>query len=158
MRSGRWYERYAWIVFAVIGVMGLSFALPVMLDAGAGAAVFERLDGVTVPDAIQADAEATAYLEFVYRFAFGATAGVDLLTILVAIFAFRHGRRWAWLAFWYWPVLFATNAFTYDEPARYVQIGMLTLTVAALAATWRRTWRRRPEQTPAQPSGPAMAP
>jgi hypothetical protein len=158
MRTERWYERYAWVAFVVIGVMGLSFALPVMLDAGAGAAVFERLDGVTVPDAIQADADATAYVEFVYSFAFSATAGLDFLTVLVATFAFRHGLRWAWVAMLYWPVLFATNALTYDEPARYVQIGMLTLTAAALAATWRRTWRRRPEQAPGRPSGQATAP
>jgi hypothetical protein len=144
MAATRWWEKYAWIVFAAIGVMGLLVAAPVMLDPGAGAAVFEQLDGLALPAVIAGDPAAMAYAEHLYRFAFGATVGVDLLTVLVAVFAFRHGARWAWFALWYWPVLFGTNALAYDGPARYVQLFMLMITTAALAAAYGQAWRRTP--------------
>jgi hypothetical protein len=142
MTAERWYERYAWTVFAAVGVMGLVIALPVLVDPAAGAGVFEQLDGVAVPAAIDADPAARAYVEFVSRFAFGATFGLDLMTVLVAVFAFRRGARWAWVAFCYWPALFMMNLVTYEPSARPVQLAMLAVTTAALAATYRKTWRR----------------
>jgi hypothetical protein len=42
----------------------------------------------------------------------------------------------------YWPVLFLSNLLTYEPSTRPMQLAMLTLTTAALAATFRRTWRR----------------
>jgi hypothetical protein len=141
-------EKHGWIVFVIIGLMGLVIALPVVVDPSRGAAVFEQMDGVAMPTSIATDAAAVAYLEFVSRFAFTATVGVDLLTVLVAVFAFRHGARWAWLAFWYWPALFLTNAIAYDAPARYVQIGMLALTAGILLVTGPRAWR---EEEPPMP-------
>lgn len=146
MTTQRMHEKYAWIVFVIIGLMGLVLALPVWFDPSAGADVFEQLDGVTVPATIADSAEATAYVEFLYRFAFTATVGVDLLTVVVAVFAFRHAARWAWLAFCYWPALFLTNFLTYQESARYIQIVMLTLTVGALAASYRKVWLQAPHR------------
>jgi hypothetical protein len=149
----RWYERYAWIVFLLIGVMGVVIALRVVVNPSAGAGVFEQLDGIALPPAIAASAEALAYVEFLYRFAFGATLGVDLMTILIAVFAFRHGRRWAWAAFCYWPLLFLTNLMTYDAPARYVQLFMLVITTAALSVTYRKTWRHSDAPVLPSPAG-----
>lgn len=141
MTTERWYERHAWIVFVIIGLMGLVIALPVLMDPGSGAEVFDQLDGVALPTAIDADPAALAYVEFVYRFAFGATFGLDLMTVLIAVFAFRHGARWAWAAFCYWPALFLSNLLTYEASARPVQVAMLAITVTALAATYRKAWR-----------------
>ena len=31
------------------------------------------------------------------------------LTFVIAITAFRRGERWAWLAFWVWPVFFVVH-------------------------------------------------
>jgi hypothetical protein len=146
--AARWYERYAWIVFAIIGIMGLVIALPVLINPAAGAGVFAQLDGMTLPAAISADPAARTYAEFVYRFAFGATFGLDLMTVLIAVFAFRRGARWAWIAFCYWPALFFTNLLTYEASARPVQLTMLAITIAALAATYRTTWRKTHEADP----------
>jgi hypothetical protein len=148
MGALRLVEKHGWIVFVLIGLMGLVIALPVIIDPSRGAAVFEQMDGVVMPASIATDAAAMAYVEYVSRLAFTATFGVDLLTVLVAVFAFRLGARWAWLAFWYWPALFLTNAIAYDAPARYVQIGMLALTAGILLVTGPRAWR---EEEPPMP-------
>jgi hypothetical protein len=142
MTAERWYERHAWLVFAAVGLMGMVIALPVLVDAATGARVFAQLDGVALPAVLEADPAARSYVEFVSRFAFSATFGLDLMTVLIAGFAFRRGARWAWGAMCYWPVLFLSNLLTYEPSTRPVQLAMLTLTTAALAATFRRTWRR----------------
>jgi hypothetical protein len=154
MGPRRLTERYGWVVFVIIGIMGVVIALPVVIDPGRAPAVFEQMDGMAMPASLATDAVAMAYLAFVSRFAFTATLGVDLLTVLVAVFAFRHGARWAWFALCYWPALFLTNAITYDAPARYVQVGMLVLTAATLAATGPRAWRH----DPAGPSAETVSP
>jgi hypothetical protein len=150
MTTERWYERYAWIVFAIIGLMGMVIALPVLIDPSAGADVFRRLDSMALPATIAADPAVRGYVEFVYRFAFTATFGLDLMTVLIAAFAFRRGARWAWLAFLYWPGLYFTNLLTYEPAARPVQLAMLVVTTAALGASFRKVWQGTTPRTQAQ--------
>lgn len=38
---------------------------------------------------------------------YAAVAAV--LTFVIAVTAFRRGERWAWLAFWVWPVFFVVH-------------------------------------------------
>jgi membrane protease YdiL (CAAX protease family) len=42
---------------------------------------------------------------------FAAVAAV--LTLAVALTAFRRGERWAWIAFWIWPVFFVIHGFLF---------------------------------------------
>jgi hypothetical protein len=73
----------------------------------------------------------------------------------IAVTAFRRRERWAWLAFWYWPVLFATHFVTYESGFRYAQLVWLTLSVAALLATRRKVWDRPSAAAAARPRAPA---
>lgn len=75
------------------------------------------------------------------------TIGLDLFGLLIAVTAFRRGERWAWLAFCYWPVLFATHFVTYRSGFRYAQLLWLVLTIAALAATYRKVWGEAPARS-----------
>lgn len=81
-------------------------------------------------------------MEFISHWATTGTIGFDLLALLVAVTAFRRGERWAWFAFLYWPVLFTTHFFTYESGFRYAQLVWVTLSVAALLATRRKTFGR----------------
>ena len=46
-----------------------------------------------------------------------------MLTIAIAVTAFRRGEMWAWLAFWVWPVFFVIHGlafFAFDFVYRFV--------------------------------------
>lgn len=140
-REDAWYEKAAWIWFAVLtgGVLPLAFMT--YLDPSSAADVFARF-GHDVPASVAGDPAATEYVEFIAHWASTGTIGFDLFGLLIAVTAFRRGERWAWLAFCYWPVLFITHFLTYESSFRYAQLVWLVLTVAALLATYRKVWVR----------------
>ena len=59
-------------------------------------------------------------------------AGVAVvLTVVIAATAFRRGERWAWFAFWVWPLFFIVHGAAFFV----VDFVFAALGVAALAAT-----------------------
>lgn len=135
----RWYERHAWIYFALVAVVGLVGAIGVWLSPGSGESLFDGF-GLSQPAAIAADPEATRYVEHVFEWSAISTIGLDLFALLIAATAFRRGERWAWAAFWFWPAMFASHFVLYDSAFRYAQLVWLVLAVLALAATARKAW------------------
>lgn len=138
-----WYERAAWIFFAVFSGGVLPMAVLYYLDPSAATGLWERF-GYALPAAVAGDAAAIEYVAFISHWATTGTIGFDLFALLVALTAFRRGERWAWFAFLYWPALFTTHFFTYQSSFRYAQLVWVTLSVAALLATYRKVFGRAP--------------
>jgi hypothetical protein len=61
-----------------------------------------------------------------------------VLTVAVAVTAFRRGERWAWWAFWVWPLFFVVHGLAFFA----VDFVFAALGVRALALT---TYKRRPQ-------------
>lgn len=63
-------------------------------------------------------------------------AAAAVLTVAIALTAFRRGDRWAWLVFWIWPVFFVVHGIVFFV----VDFAFAALGVAALllAAAVRR--------------------
>jgi hypothetical protein len=58
-----------------------------------------------------------------------------VLTVVIAATAFRRGERWAWLAFWVWPVFFVIHGIVvFPVDFVFAAMGILTLSVARPAA------------------------
>jgi hypothetical protein len=143
MRVDTWYERGAWIFFALLCASVLPLALLAYVDPATTVDLWARF-GHELPRTVADDPSAVAYVEFIGHWAATGTIGFDLFGLLIAVTAFRRGERWAWVAFWYWPVLFATHFVTYDSAFRYAQLVWVGLSVAALLATYRKVWRENP--------------
>lgn len=141
MRQDTWYERAAWIWFALLSGSVLPLAMLAYVNPSSTVDLWARF-GYDLPAAIAGDPAALHYVEFIGHWASTGTIGFDLFGLLIAVTAFRHGRRWAWLAFWYWPILFVTHFVTYESGFRYTQLLWLVLSVAALLATRRKVWSR----------------
>jgi hypothetical protein len=148
MSSETWYERAAWIWFALLSASVLPLAVAILLDPSRAEGVWSGF-GYAMPAAVAADPASIAYVEFIAHWAVTGTIGFDLFGLLIAVTAFRRGQRWAWLAFWYWPVMFATHFLTYQSGFRYLQLVWLAGSVAALLATYDRVWHRTGSPTPA---------
>lgn len=150
MKTEKWYARYSWIWFAALTGSVLPLALIIYVNPSAATDLWARF-GYELPAAIAADGTAVEYVEFISHWATTGTIGFDLFGLFIAVTAFRRGERWAWLAFWYWPVLFITHFITYQSSFRYLQLVWLTISVAALLATYRRTWTSATAQSDAAP-------
>lgn len=134
-RGDAWYERAAWIFFALISGGILPVAIAFYLDPASATGLWERF-GFALPTSVVGDAGAMEYVEFISHWATTGTIGFDLFGLLIAVTAFRRGERWAWLAFWFWPFMFATHFVAYESSFRYLQLVWIVLSVAALAATY----------------------
>lgn len=107
MSVGRGLRRYAWIVFAV-------FSALVFLFGGFPGSWFE--EGVDRDDALLLSSFA---------------AGMAVFGIAITLTAFRSGERWAWLAFWFWPIFFVVHGIAFF----FVDFIFAAIAVAALIVT-----------------------
>jgi hypothetical protein len=142
MRVDTWYERSAWIFFALLSGMVLPMAILIFFEPASATGMWARF-GYELPAAVAADPAVTGYVHSISHWASTGSIGFNLFGLLIAVTAFRRGERWAWLAFCYWPVLFLTHFFTYTSTFRYAQLVWLTLSVAALLATREKAWAPR---------------
>ncbi|MDV3244585.1 MAG: hypothetical protein LYZ66_05350 [Nitrososphaerales archaeon] len=85
-RKEKAYEKYAWIVFLVMPL--LSVVIVVLFH-------FTH-PLLSVPDNYQAVRVLRAFET--------AEIGFSLFTVVILFKGFRKGERWAWYAFWFWPV------------------------------------------------------
>jgi hypothetical protein len=134
-----WYERAAWIYLALVSAIALPLAALVHIDPTHSIGLWARF-GYDLPAAVAGDPASMEYVQFIGHWASTGSIGFNLFGLLIAVTAFRRGQRWAWLAFWYWPVMFATHFATYTSSFRYAQLLWLTFSLAALLATRRRVW------------------
>lgn len=95
--------------------------------------------GHPVPESILSNPEASAFMAFVMRWIGTVLRGGNLLTLFIAVTAWREGRAWAWLAMWYWPFLFGVNFLTFGAGIlRSLQPVWVAITVLVLASNYQR--------------------
>lgn len=143
MSPERWYTRYAWVWFALVSGLVLPLTVLMLIDPSSGAATWARF-GYEMPASVANSAPAIEYVEFIAHWAASTTTGFDLFGLAIAVTAFRRGERWAWLVFWYWPVMFSFHFFSYQSTFRYSQLVWLVVSVGALVASYRKAWERSP--------------
>lgn len=68
-------------------------------------------------------------------------AGLAVFGLAIALTAFRRGERWAWRAFWFWPLFFVVHGIVFFV----VDFVFAALAVAALAVTRPGRARHHPE-------------
>ncbi|MCL5949216.1 MAG: hypothetical protein M1490_01910 [Candidatus Bathyarchaeota archaeon] len=100
------YEKYAWIIFFVIGAMTLVTALFHALGLNTDPALVESIAGKSI-DALKSSDPMFFNL---YNFYFSSGGLSDLvfafLLAVTSMTAYRRGDKWAWWAFWIVPVFF----------------------------------------------------
>ena len=64
--------------------------------------------------------------------------GLNLFALLILWFPFRQGALWAWLALWFYPIMFAWHYFHYAKGTKFsrMQIVYGLLSSAALILTY----------------------
>jgi hypothetical protein len=98
-------ERYDWMVWAVLGLIGVMFGVSDMLTggrtfAGGEAVLFEGITGMTWDELEAAEPGAARFIDYQARLAGASILFGALATIAIAVFGLRRGQRWAWLTMW----------------------------------------------------------
>jgi len=108
----RFFERHAWKVFAVLGVIVSLFGAG---DIGSGgtsfqsgeAVLFSSMTGTTWDELRAANPGAAKLIDYLWRAEGAALVVVGLLTAAISLTALRRGDRWAWYAMWVFPLWIA---------------------------------------------------
>ena len=92
-----------WIVFFLLGAFLAAHAIYMMVLPWADPNHWR---------AFTTDPVMTAYLADEFRSAGAMQLGFAIFSMVIAGRWFRRGDRWAWSAFWYFPILFVWSMFT----------------------------------------------
>lgn len=98
-------ERYDWVVWVVLALLGVMMGVSDMLTGGptyasGEAALFEGITGMTWDQLQVAEPGAARFIDYQVRSAGGSILFSGLLTIAIAVLGLRRGQRWAWLTMW----------------------------------------------------------
>jgi hypothetical protein len=98
-------ERYDWVVWVILSLIGVMFGVSDMLTGGptfaSGEAVlFEGITGMTWDKLQLAEPGAARFVDYQVRSAGGTILLGGLLTITITVLGLRRGQRWAWLTMW----------------------------------------------------------
>ena len=98
-------ERYDWVVWTILALLGALMGVSDMLTGGrtyaSGEAVlFEGITGMTWDQLQVAEPGAARFIDFQVRSSGGWILFSGLLTIAIAVLGLRRGQRWAWLMMW----------------------------------------------------------
>jgi hypothetical protein len=102
----KFYEKYAWIVFLVVGILTLVGAIPHALGFNTDPTLVQTISGKTI-DALKASSPMVFNLyNFYFRGGGLSDLGFAFFLIVISMTAYRQGQKWAWYAFWFVPAYF----------------------------------------------------
>ncbi len=107
VRVEKVYEKYAWILFLVLGFFVLIFSLGTLVGGPSFGRPFESRTGVTWDQFVASNPRIASYWDFQLRSsnAIGLMAG--LFVMAISLTSYRRGERWAWYALWTIPAITA---------------------------------------------------
>jgi hypothetical protein len=98
-------ERYDWVVWVVLALLGVMMGVSDMLTggptyAGGEAVLFQGITGMTWDQLQLAEPGAARFIDFQVRSSGASIVFSGLLTIAIAALGLRRGQRWAWRTMW----------------------------------------------------------
>ena len=117
----RFVERHAWIVFVLLALVLLLIGLSGP-EGPAGPGTPLRAFATSSPSDLDLD----------LRFRGTVVLGMVIFSLVITVFAFRGGAKWAWFALWYWPLFFLLHVAAFgtwlpDLPFALLAAGALVL-------------------------------
>ncbi len=128
------FGRRAWAIFFIFGLLLLAY----------GFYAFSLPDrDPQIWDFLGKDKEVFDYLNETFRLIGMLSVGFAIFTMAVSMTAYRRGERWAWYAFWYWPIFWLLAA-VYTWPDASFLLLFLIASLAGLMLPYRKFFPKRP--------------
>lgn len=98
------YQKNAWVLLAILGVLGLIFGVIAMLEVTYDQTFFSNRLGQSVTSFSSSNPKAWSAIQGWERDEGTELFGFGLFAMAIASTAYRRGEKWAWYVFWYIPV------------------------------------------------------
>jgi len=102
----KFYEKYAWIIFLIIGVMVVAGGIPHALGFNTDPTLVQTISGQTIENLKTSIPMFFNLYNFYFRGGGLSDLGLAFFIIVISITAYRQGQKWAWYAFWFVPAYF----------------------------------------------------
>lgn len=106
MTNEKFYEKYAWIIFLIIGIMILIAAIPHMLGINTDPGLVQTISGQTIGELKVSNPMFFNLYNFYFSSGGLSDLGVAFFVVIISLFAYRSGQKWAWYSFWFVPLFF----------------------------------------------------
>jgi hypothetical protein len=106
MMNEKIYEKHAWLIFLIIGIMAAAAGLPHALGVNTDPTLVQSISGQTI-DEIK-NSQPLFFNLYNFYFSGGGLSdlGFAFFLIVISLTAYRQGQKWAWYAFWFVPAYF----------------------------------------------------
>ncbi|KKQ30062.1 MAG: hypothetical protein US68_C0012G0002 [Candidatus Shapirobacteria bacterium GW2011_GWE1_38_10] len=102
----KFYEKYAWIVFLVIGILFIVGGIPHALGLNTDPTLVQTISGKTIDELKASSPMVFNLYNFYFRGGGLSDLGFAFFLIVISITAYRQGQKWAWYAFCFIPIYF----------------------------------------------------
>jgi len=102
----KFYEKYAWIVFLIIGIMVLIGGIPHALGLNTDPTLVQTISGKTIDELKTSSPMIFNLYNFYFRGGGLSDIGFAFFLIVISVTAYRQGQKWAWYAFGFVPAYF----------------------------------------------------
>lgn len=108
MKINKFCEKYAWVLFLVIGIMVLVGAIPHTFGINTDPSLVQTISGKTITEL--KDLNPMFFNLYNFYFSGGGLSdlGFAFFLLIITLFAYKQGQKWAWYAFWFVPIYFLT--------------------------------------------------
>jgi cytochrome bd-type quinol oxidase subunit 2 len=145
------YEKYAWIIFFVIGAMTLVTAVFHALGINTDPALVESIAGKSIDALKSSDPMFFNLYNFYFSSGGLSDIGFAFLLTVTSMTAYRRGDKWAWYAFWFVPAFFlgfATLNLTLESSSSMLMLPPLMmfiiLSLVGLLLPYRKFFPSKP--------------
>lgn len=109
-RGERAYEKYAWIILSIIGLLIVVGGVPNILGDNADPETAENIVGMTLSDLKESYPRPYDLYDYFLRSSGWSDMVFGFLVVVVSSTAYRRGEKWAWYNLWSVPVFFLGHA------------------------------------------------
>ncbi|MFA5856825.1 MAG: hypothetical protein WC867_05675 [Candidatus Pacearchaeota archaeon] len=102
----KFYKKYAWIIFFLIGLVVLVGAVPHALGFNTDPKLVESISGLTIEELKISNPMFFNLYNFYFSGGGLSDLGFAFFIIVISLTAYRKGEKWAWYAFLFIPVYF----------------------------------------------------
>jgi hypothetical protein len=109
-RTERVYEKYAWVIITVLGVLIMVGGIPHSMGVNSDPETPESIIGMELSEFEVSTPGFFELYDFYFRAGGWSDMGFAFFIIVISATAYRRGERWAWYILWSLPVFFLGHA------------------------------------------------
>lgn len=104
----KFYEKYAWIIFLVIGILIMAAGILHMSGINTDPTMVKFISGQAIGELQSSNPEFFDLYRFYFTGGGLSDVGFAFFLIVITLTAYRKGLKWSWYALWFVPVFFLT--------------------------------------------------